>query len=40
MMPPKDSQGQFFNSLSMGLGIASACRIGLFSDIRLKEGTL
>ena len=36
MMPPRDTQGQFFNSLSMGLGIASA-GIGLFSDIRLKE---
>jgi len=37
MMPPKDSQGQFFNSLSMGLGIASSA-MGLFkSDIRLKE---
>ena len=35
MMPPRDTQGQFFNSLSMGLGIASSV-IGL-SDIRAKE---
>ena len=35
MMPPRDTQGQFFNSLSMGLGIASGV-IGL-SDIRAKE---
>tara|TARA_B100000287_G_scaffold153060_1_gene144650 strand:+ start:4516 stop:5253 length:738 start_codon:yes stop_codon:yes gene_type:complete len=35
MMPPRDTQGQFFNSLSMGLGIASGV-MGL-SDIRAKE---
>ena len=35
MMPPRDTQGQFFNSLSMGLGLASSV-IGL-SDIRAKE---
>lgn len=36
-MPPKDRSGQFFNSLSMGLGLASGV-MGLFpSDIRLKE---
>ena len=32
MMPPRDRAGQFFNSLSIGLGILS-----IFSDIRLKE---
>ena len=38
MMPPRDSMGQMFNSISMGLGMASSI-IGLFppSDIRLKE---
>jgi len=32
MMPPRDTAGQMFGALQMGLGIA-----GLFSDIRLKE---
>ena len=32
MMPPRDTMGQMFNTISMGLSIAS-----LFSDIRMKE---
>ena len=38
LMPPRDRQGQFFNSLSMGLGIAQA-GVGLLalSDKKLKE---
>ena len=35
MMPPKDTQGQFFNSVSMGLQFASLAFA--ISDIRLKE---
>ena len=43
MMPPKDRQGQMFNSISMGLSIASLGITlakflpALFSDIRLKQ---
>ena len=45
MMPPKDRQGQMFNSISMGLSIASLGitlakflpALGLGSDIRLKQ---
>ena len=35
MMPPRDTQGQFFNSVSMGLQFASLAFA--ISDIRLKE---
>ena len=35
MMPPRDTQGQFFNSVSMGLQMASLAFA--ISDIRLKE---
>ena len=39
MMPPKDRQGQMFNTLSMGLSIASlgVALLGFMSDIRLKQ---
>ena len=39
MMPPKDRQGQMFNSISMGLSIASlgVALLGFMSDIRLKQ---
>ena len=36
MMPPRDTQGQFFNSVSMGLQMASLA-IAMGSDRRLKE---
>jgi len=35
MMPPRDTMGQMFNTLSMGLSIASLA--ASFSDIRMKE---
>lgn len=38
MMPPRDSQGQFFNSLSMGLSAAgSILSIASLSDASVKE---
>ena len=41
LMPPRDRQGQFFNSLSMGLGIASSAAtlapLLFASDIHLKD---
>ena len=41
LMPPKDKQGQFWNSVSMGLGLASsAATLGALvfaSDVNLKD---
>jgi hypothetical protein len=37
MMPPRDSMGQMFNSISMGLSMASSAMALFPSDIRLKE---
>ena len=38
MMPPRDTMGQMFNTVSMGLQIASlGASFGLGSDIRLKQ---
>lgn len=37
MMPPKDTAGQMFNTLSMGLSIASLAVAFMGSDIRLKK---